>query len=71
MASLASLVGLGTSLYDTLWGPVWLQQATVFMLAVMQHWVPEDVEVHVTAPASSHCDLHIQICACLCIKYMI
>jgi hypothetical protein len=52
MASLASLVGLATSLYNTLWGSVWLQQATVFMLAVMQRWVREDVEVQ-TAPASS------------------
>ncbi len=53
MASLASLGGLGTSLYNTLWDSVWSQQATVFMLAVMQRWVHEDVEVHVTVPASS------------------
>ena len=53
MASLACLGGLGTSLYNTLCDSVGLQQATVFMHAVMQRWVHEDVEVHVTLPASS------------------
>ena len=53
MASLASLVGLGASLYDTLWDSFWSQQATVFTLAVMQRWVHADVEVHETLLACS------------------
>ena len=70
MASLASLVGLATSLYNTLWGSVWLQQATVFMLAVMQRWVREDVRCKQHQPAA-HCDLPIKSCACLCVLYMV